>query len=970
MQTSEQTTSAGGISKTTVQMQDINTYLNAGWDFADETLNGTCDFWQISPGEYPKLHFAGDSPAMPEGLGTAEQPYLIRDAADLGTVWFEPKAHYRLEASIDLSGITWSTAVIPWFGGSFDGNGYTISNLHIHGGRYLGLVGQLRNGATISNLGMVSAYINGKDDYVGGLVGYNWESSISNCYSTGSAISGNNYVGGLVGYNREGRITNSYNNDTITGDDRVGGLVGLNSEGNIIACYSTSQVSGDGTVGGLVGYNSGSITSSYNKGRVTGYGNVDVGGLVGAQFSGSITNSYSTGSVNSTGYGNIGGLVGYGGGRTTLSFWNTQTSGQTTSGGGKGLTSAQMRDINTYLKAGWDFADETLNGTCDYWQISHGYPELHFMGDSPAMPEGLGTAEQPYLIRDARDLGTVWFEPAAHYRLVASIDLSGITWSTAVIPCFGGSFDGNGHTISNLHIQGGGYLGLVGQLRDGATISNLGLEGMDVNGTGYYVGGLVGYNSGNVINNYSIGTVSVDYTEDRDIGGLVGYNDGNITNCYSAGMIREGYLFDNTGGLVGTNEGSILGSFSTVMVDSGSNVGGLVGTNEGSITNCYCNGTVTGDQRVGGLVGRNHEGSIFNCYSTSRIGGDRGASGLVGYNDDGSITSSFWDTQTSEQTTSAGGEGLTTTEMQDINTYLNVGWDFVDESLNGTCDCWQISPGKYPKLRFASDRLAMPEGMGTAVQPYLIRDAGDLRTIWFEPAAHYRLEASIDLSGITWSTAVIPCFGGSFDGNGHTISNLHIQGGNYVGLFGQLDFEGVIFNLGLEGMDVNGTGYYVGGLVGYNNKGSIFSCYGAGTVTGDRHVGGLVGYNYGIISNCYRTGTAKGNYDIGGCVGTNIGNVTNCYSAVRVGEDGQMSIVVAYSYMLTYTTGCFWDSEIGGFPSGHIRMGLSTAEMQTVGTFLEAGWDFVDETENGTEDIWWILEGKDYPRLWWERAEE
>jgi len=32
----------------------------------------------------------------------------------------------------------------------------------------------------------------------------------------------------------------------------------------------------------------------------------------------------------------------------------------------------------------------------------------------------------------------------------------------------------------------------------------------------------------------------------------------------------------------------------------------------------------------------------------------------------------------------------------------------------------------------------------------------------------------------------------------------------------------------------------------------------------------------------------------------------------------------------------------------------------------EAGWDFVDEVDNGTEDIWWILEGEGYPRLWWE----
>ncbi len=41
-----------------------------------------------------------------------------------------------------------------------------------------------------------------------------------------------------------------------------------------------------------------------------------------------------------------------------------------------------------------------------------------------------------------------------------------------------------------------------------------------------------------------------------------------------------------------------------------------------------------------------------------------------------------------------------------------------------------------------------------------------------------------------------------------------------------------------------------------------------------------------------------------------------------------------------------------------------------MGAYLQAGWDFVDETENGTEDIWWIDEGRDYPRLWWELIPE
>jgi hypothetical protein len=425
-------------------------------------------------------------------------------------------------------------------------------------------------------------------------------------------------------------------------------------------------------------------------------------------------------------------------------------------------------------------------------------------------------------------------------------------------------------------------------------------------------------------------------------------------------MIR-GYSNNNIGGLVGTNDGSITGSFSAVMVDGQDNIGGLVGANDGSVFNCYCNGTVTGDQSVGGLVGRNQKGSILNCYSTSRNSRYRAFGGLVGYNK-GDITSSFWDTQTSKQATSAGGEGLTTAQMQDINTYLNAGWDFVDESFNGTFDYWQISPGGYPKLRFAADRLAIPEGFGTAEQPYLIRNVEDLRTVCFEPTAHYRLEASIDLSGTAMT--VIPCFGGYFDGNGHTISHLYIRGGNYVGLFGQLESWAMIYNLGLEEMDVIGTGYYVGGLVGKITKGSIFNCYCTGLVTGEDFAGGLVGLNYGKISNCYRTGTAIGNEHVGGCVGTNFGEVTNCYSAVRAGSDGQFSIVVAYNDKIV--TACFWDIDISELPIDSVRMSLTTAEMQTASTFIEAGWDFVGETANGTEDIWWIDEGQDYPKLWWQ----
>jgi len=1016
METTGQTTSAGGEGLTTAEMQDINTYLNDGWDFVDESLNGTCDHWQISLDEYPKLRFEGDRPAMPEGLGTVAEPYQIRDAGSLGTVWLEPTAHYRLEASIDLSGITWSTGVIPLFGGSFDGNGHTISHLNIQGRDYLGLFGQLSTRAIVSNLGLEEVDVNGTSDYVGGLVGDN-VGSITNSYSIGK-VSGVDKVGGLVGFNY-GSIINSYSTSSVSGNDYVGGLVGSNY-GRITNCYRTGSVTGGHFVGGITGYNV-SISYSTNNERYQ---------------SGHIINSYSTGIIS--GDKDVGGLAGNNGGRIISSFWNMQTSGLVDS---SGLTIAKMKDINTYLDAGWDFEGESLNGICDYWQISPGeYPRLRLANNRPVMPEGLGTAEEPYLIRSAGDLGTVWSEPTAHYRLEASIDLSDITWPTAVIPWFGGYFEGNGHTIRNLHIQGRSYLGLVGQLNPTAVISNLGLVEVDIyevdqREESVNIGGLVGYNSGLITNNYLIGTVRGD----KDVGGLVGYNKGSIINSYSAGLIsgrgevgglagyNGGHITDSysagmvsggfnnsIGGLVGTNVGNTTNSYSTGKVIGHFSVGGLIGINGGSITDSYSNSKVRGDNSVGGLVGVNY-GGVTNSYSTGRVestgsfgedspvgglvGKNRGS--LVGMNREGSIISSFWDMETSEQTTSAGGEGLNTTKMKDITTYLNAGWDFVDESLNGTFDEWQISPGEYPELCIADNRPVMPEGSGTTAEPYLIRNAEDMKTVWYEPTAHYRLEASIDLSGITWSTAVIPWFGGYFDGNGHTISHLHIQGVNYVGLFRKLDYEAVICNLGLEEVDVNGTDFYAGSFVGVND-GTITNCYSIGNVHGYGYVGGLVSSNNGIITNSYSTGSVSGDAYVGGLVGFNNqanlcncystcivsgsragglvgeswgGNIINCYSTGKVNGGGLVGGLVGEND-LGVIESSFWDVETSGLTRDGSRwslykaFGLTTAEMQTSGTFLEAGWDFVGETANGTEDIWWINEGQDYPRLWWELGDK
>jgi len=82
-----------------------------------------------------------------------------------------------------------------------------------------------------------------------------------------------------------------------------------------------------------------------------------------------ISNCYSTGSASGTGD-SLGGLVGYNYGPISRSFWDVITSGWTTSAGGIGKTTAEMKTINTFTEAGWDFLE--------IWLINEGatYPVL------------------------------------------------------------------------------------------------------------------------------------------------------------------------------------------------------------------------------------------------------------------------------------------------------------------------------------------------------------------------------------------------------------------------------------------------------------------------------------------------------------------------------------------------------------------------------------------------------------------
>ena len=181
-------------------------------------------------------------------------------------------------------------------------------------------------------------------------------------------------------------------------------------------------------------------------------------------------------------------------------------------------------------------------------------------------------------------------------------------------------------------------------------------------------------------------------------------------------------------------------------------------------------------------------------------------------------------------------------------------------------------------LCISGNLLAYSGGDGNTVNPYKIANVTDwqeLTTKNGDWGSSFILTADVNMGGIDRGSVgnVDRQFTGVFDGNNNVISGAVINqpGSAYVGLFGYVGSGGQIRNLGVE--DVNVTGdIYVGGLVGYNDGGTLTSCYATGSVTGTYIcTGGLVGENFGLgsLTDCYATCSVTGIYWVGGLVGVN-----------------------------------------------------------------------------------------------------
>ena len=493
------------------------------------------------------------------------------------------------------------------------------------------------------------------------------------------------------------------------------------------------------------------------------------------------------------------------------------------------------------------------------------------------------------------------------------------------------TFEGNGHTISNLMINRDGSansddrnnIGLFGVAGTGANITNIGLPNVRIEGNNN-VGGLVGVNSGSPTQSHVYVTGLVE--GNNNVGGLVGFNGGSITSSYATGDVSGN---NAVGGLVGfNNNSSITNSYATGSVEGVSVVGGLVGSSiSGTITNSYATGSVEGNAEVGGLVGENTANSpITNSYATGDVSGNDAVGGLVGSIISGTITNSYATgsvTGIKDSPTNLGGllgfNRIGTTPGSSTKTRVELKTPTTADGIYSDWDpaVWDFgTPNDLPALRSAqalppctSSLLALPDyendndGVPQAVD--IDKDNNGLIEIC-DLEGLYEMRYVLDGSGYSTSataTTFMGCPSGGCIGFELTKSLDFTDDASY-----RMIANKVIYTNGTGWEPIGtladnfrarfeGNGNTISSLTINRNTNNIglFGVASAGTnitriglldvdIKGNNNVGGLVGFNNGSTtqSDVYVTGSVEGIFVVGGLVGQNEGTITNSYATGSV----------------------------------------------------------------------------------------
>lgn len=452
----------------------------------------------------------------------------------------------------------------------------TISDITTYGntvtsdGHAGGLVGTnekiIKDSTSVSNV-----IANSQEAMAGGIAGINAKGAVIDNSESNSAVAGSKAtssgLGGVAGVNK-GTLSKVDNlgvtNGGDSGSSAVGGIAGINT-GSIENAYNESFVTGGEKTGGLVGINekSGSLVNAANAGRVEGKGAAqdaaqEIGGLVGDN-DGSILNGRNGGNVTGTTY--VGGIVGTNREDSTLTDIINDTSimikGTTYVGGIAGQNAGRIIDteVSRTLSDGVVEGVENVGGIAgkNTGYIENPHNNISLRINKDALKDG---------------------KTAQYFGGVAGINEQE------------GSI-GNATNLADVTAEGATYVGGIVGYNKGTLLNLSGNRGNVVGDT--YVGGVAGINEHSLTDIDASNTGSVQALQ-GGAGGIFAVNHGDVTTSrlVNDAVVAGGAHAGATGGIFAKNTANIT---KTTLVNGMNaeviglkNVGGLVGENSGAIS--------------------------------------------------------------------------------------------------------------------------------------------------------------------------------------------------------------------------------------------------------------------------------------------------------------------------------------------------------------------------------------------------
>lgn len=608
------------------------------------------------------------------GTGTGEDPWEIATAEHLNNIRYftgdmHSDKHFIQTADIDLerfspesavnSGILsdgkgWipiSTSDIHSFQGVYDGNGYTIRNLFIDrpDRDNQSLFGHVSQG-TIRNLILKNVDVQGQDN-TAAIASQGYHIQFLRC-SVSGVINGNTRVGGI--------IANAGSNSFIE------------------ECNANVELYGYNMIGGICGHGYYvTINNSYATGIITG--TLRAGGIIGFMERSAMNNSYSTASVSGNSL--TGGLIGY---REEYQeninncYWNTETSGHSSSFGGTGLNTWEMMRAGSFTNYDFTFI----------WQIEEGetFPYLRWQespenNNIPGAYNLSGTADyenisvelawevinEPSSYRIYRDDGTGFSLLAQNeYPDCQYIDNDverHHSYSYYVQALFSENDEEREVTVSNrikviIHTPFAGGDGTADNpwyIANAEQLNNMRiyasdkekhfLQTADINlnqppwneGEGWIPIGTDGsstFNSNFDGNGFSINGLYINRPTNNKQGLFGMVRNGFIKNVTLTNVNITGNTY--VGGLSGVIDASshIYGSSVTGEIVANEYAGGLAGSNlDGSvIDSCFTEIDISGIHHIGGFLGMNNFADVYNSWSSGSVKGNSYIGGFAGGN--------------------------------------------------------------------------------------------------------------------------------------------------------------------------------------------------------------------------------------------------------------------------------------------------------------------------------------------------